>query len=265
MDDLVADRHERYSLVNEGCDRVDVWDLVSTLDYSPFGKVLTRRSPYTPRYQFSTKEWDEEVGLCYYGYRFYSPVLGRWVNRDPIGERGGINLFAVVRNSPLQHIDQVGLEWKCITNSYPIGPLVTDCEAFGAPYTWWQLGWAQYEGGEGPPSCTCHREEIKAQYERCVKTQEWETRVECADECSNKNRLILTFRGAENLGTERNRKNLGRTGNSKSFPCLNGSGGEGLCELCCVGMCSQENFSSKPLLSDRPVFYQAINIWELHW
>lgn len=56
--------------------------------YSPFGEVLLKEGAFNYRYQFSTKEYDSLTGLNYYGYRFYCPVLGRWLNRDPIGEYG---------------------------------------------------------------------------------------------------------------------------------------------------------------------------------
>jgi hypothetical protein len=39
-------------------------------------------------FRFSTKYQDDETGLLYYGYRYYQPVTGRWINRDPIGEKG---------------------------------------------------------------------------------------------------------------------------------------------------------------------------------
>jgi len=42
------------------------------------------------------------------GYRYYSPVLGRWLNRDPIGEDGGYNLYVLCSNSPIGNIDPVG-------------------------------------------------------------------------------------------------------------------------------------------------------------
>jgi RHS repeat-associated protein len=43
------------------------------------------------------------------GQRYYSPSLGRWLSRDPIKERGGINLYAFVRNSPVNSFDPRGL------------------------------------------------------------------------------------------------------------------------------------------------------------
>ncbi len=44
------------------------------------------------------------------GYRYYNPELGRWINRDPIGEMGGLNLYAFVGNAPLHRVDPLGLE-----------------------------------------------------------------------------------------------------------------------------------------------------------
>lgn len=49
---------------------------------------------------------EEEVsGLYYYGYRFYSPSLMRWQNRDPIEEEGGLNLYGFCGNCPTTNID----------------------------------------------------------------------------------------------------------------------------------------------------------------
>ena len=41
--------------------------------------------------------------------RFYSPGLGRWINRDPIAEAGGLNLYAMVHNNPTNAVDGRGL------------------------------------------------------------------------------------------------------------------------------------------------------------
>ncbi len=43
------------------------------------------------------------------GYRYYSPGLGRWVNRDPIEERGGLNVYGFVGNGPVGVFDPFGL------------------------------------------------------------------------------------------------------------------------------------------------------------
>ena len=53
---------------------------------------------------------DGETGYINYGYRYYSPQLGRFINPDPIEEEGGTNLYAFVMNSPLNGVDWLGLE-----------------------------------------------------------------------------------------------------------------------------------------------------------
>lgn len=47
------------------------------------------------------------------GLRYYNPTLGRWVNRDPIEERGGVNLYGFVENEPLMRFDRLGLKTGC--------------------------------------------------------------------------------------------------------------------------------------------------------
>ena len=50
------------------------------------------------------------LGLVYYGYRFYCPNIAKWLTRDPIGETGGVNLYAFVLNNPVSWVDPWGLE-----------------------------------------------------------------------------------------------------------------------------------------------------------
>jgi RHS repeat-associated core domain len=78
--------------------------------YDAFGNTITRSGtmPDAFRYRFSTKYFDSETGLHYYGYRFYSSELGRWINRDPIEEDGGANLCAFVGNNGINLFDLLG-------------------------------------------------------------------------------------------------------------------------------------------------------------
>ena len=52
------------------------------------------------------------------GRRFYSPELGRWLSRDPIGEEGGVNVFGFVRNGPVGRWDMLGMEEGCGCDVY---------------------------------------------------------------------------------------------------------------------------------------------------
>jgi RHS repeat-associated protein len=58
---------------------------------------------------YGTKPWDRETGLLYYGYRYYNPSTGRWLSRDPMGEKGGLNLYEFVLNSSVNYVDLLGL------------------------------------------------------------------------------------------------------------------------------------------------------------
>jgi hypothetical protein len=62
----------------------------------------------------------------YYNYRYYSPELGRWLSRDPIGENGGWNLYGFVGNDGINKADFVGyIGILDIVNLFPgIGTLV---------------------------------------------------------------------------------------------------------------------------------------------
>ena len=83
--------------------------------YDPFGNMLAQSGSLASanRYRFSSKEWDSNSGLYYYLYRFYDPNFQRWLNRDPIGEWGGWNLYRFVRNTPTRAIDAFGLHlWQ---------------------------------------------------------------------------------------------------------------------------------------------------------
>jgi RHS repeat-associated protein len=78
-------------------------------EYGPFGETLVvEETGVSNPFRFSTKYHDSETGWYYYGYRYYDPVTGRWPSRDPIEERGGVNLYAFVGNDAPNHVDVLG-------------------------------------------------------------------------------------------------------------------------------------------------------------
>jgi RHS repeat-associated protein len=106
---------EDYSYLYDGKGNVtaliDSFQTISaTYTYDTFGNLMAKTGTLDQPYQFSTKPYDEKTGLSYYGYRFYSPTIGRWINRDPLGEKGGINLYGFVGNNPVNWVDSMGLQ-----------------------------------------------------------------------------------------------------------------------------------------------------------
>src|SRR5690606_22144392 len=79
--------------------------------YDAYGRTLTSSGTLAAAnvYRFSSKELMVQSGLYYFGYRFYDPLTQRWMNRDPIGEAGGINLYGFVGNGPIDNVDRLGL------------------------------------------------------------------------------------------------------------------------------------------------------------
>lgn len=87
-------------------------DTLQRIDYDPFGNVVLRDGVSgfeAPAWGFSTKYQDKETGVIYYGFRFYDPVSGRWISRDPIEEAGGTNIYTILDNDPINKSDYLGL------------------------------------------------------------------------------------------------------------------------------------------------------------
>ncbi|HVU17217.1 MAG TPA: RHS repeat-associated core domain-containing protein [Candidatus Didemnitutus sp.] len=104
------------SLVNGTSGSGSYGTFAAAYEYDPFGGCVRSEmrdavlqasaSPFT----FSTKYADFETGLLYYGTRFYSPSLGRFLNRDTIGEQGGLNLYAFCGNNGVGSVDTLGMD-----------------------------------------------------------------------------------------------------------------------------------------------------------
>ena len=78
--------------------------------YDPYGNIIESSGPLADVFSFgfSTQYHDRDTGMVGYKCRFYRPDLGRWLNRDPIEEEGGENLYAFCRNSPQLYVDVNG-------------------------------------------------------------------------------------------------------------------------------------------------------------
>jgi RHS repeat-associated protein len=76
--------------------------LVARYEYDPYGRIMNQAGFYAGAnpFRWSTKRFDPETGLSDFGMRYYSATLGRWLNRDPIGDLGGANVYAYVAGNP---------------------------------------------------------------------------------------------------------------------------------------------------------------------
>ena len=80
-------------------------------EYDPFGgTVVATGDAIAFTHWFSTKPWCAVTGLSEYQFRMYSPEVGRWLSRDPIGEKGGVALYVLCFNRALLSADALGLK-----------------------------------------------------------------------------------------------------------------------------------------------------------
>lgn len=85
----------------------DVYGTASIFDSS--GTPLTASAIGNP-YLFTARRYDPESSNYYYRARMYSPVLGRFLQMDPLGYVDGMNLYAYVSNNPITYVDPMGLK-----------------------------------------------------------------------------------------------------------------------------------------------------------
>ena len=111
------------------------WDaqgnVVAEYTYDAFGKLIASSGPMADVFsiRYSTKYFDPETGFYYYGYRFYSPELMRWITRDPIGEKGGVNLYAMCGNNAVEMHDSLGLKWNILRSGKKFACAIADSDS----------------------------------------------------------------------------------------------------------------------------------------
>jgi len=101
--------------------------MVQTYSYDAFGNVTPSGSVSQP-FRFTGREYDAETSMYFYRARYYDPVVGRFVTKDPIGFAGGdVNLFAYVSANPIIYRDSSGFWADSINDNFPTSPGFSQC------------------------------------------------------------------------------------------------------------------------------------------
>ena len=89
-------------------------EVVARWTYDAWGNVLSEEVAASAaglrsvRYRFHGRERSAATGLVNFRMRWYDPVTGRWLSKDPIGLGGGLNLFAFCDGDPISREDAYG-------------------------------------------------------------------------------------------------------------------------------------------------------------
>lgn len=78
------------------------------MSYDPWGKATESGSGAVSDFTYTGHHFDRPSGLALAWWRGFDPDLGRWMSKDPIGLRGGFNLYGYVRNEPVRLTDPTG-------------------------------------------------------------------------------------------------------------------------------------------------------------
>ena len=129
--------------------------VVAHYEYDPYGNTIAQSSDQADAnpFRFSSKYWDGETGFYDYGYRYYSPSMGRWINRDPIEEEGGGNLYAFINNTQINHTDPFGLVGTITVTTFD--PYTNDSWFWHTRGWWFTAIWKPPSGGDWDKPCEC--------------------------------------------------------------------------------------------------------------
>lgn len=113
-------------------------NVVERYRYDAFGEVAIFDGAGAPltasavgnSFLFTGRELDPETGLYHYRARAYSPQLGRFLQRDPLGQIPDANVYRYTGNHPLDSTDPLGLDWLSTASNFSAG--MGDAITFGA-------------------------------------------------------------------------------------------------------------------------------------
>ena len=108
-------------------------NVVASYTYDAFGNIINQSGTMVDSFvfRFSTKYFDADCDLYYYGFRHYKPQIMCWLTEDPLGEEGGANLHSPCLNNLVCSFDMLGLlTYSQLSKNYPRkNPYKTDVNA----------------------------------------------------------------------------------------------------------------------------------------
>ncbi len=110
--------------------RYDAWGRVLGVYDASGLPIANQQSQIGNRYLFQGREYSWRTCLYSFRARWYDPITGRFISKDPVEELGGLNQYAFVQNEPVRRKDPLGLVWG--TGNPICGP--GGCVGPSAPY-----------------------------------------------------------------------------------------------------------------------------------
>ncbi|WP_374090157.1 RHS repeat-associated core domain-containing protein [Methylomicrobium lacus] len=106
--------------------------VVASYDYDTYGQPIQSAGTTATDLRYAGLFNLQAAGLYLANYRAYDPETGRWLSRDPIGEDGGVNLYAYVNGNPVNLTDPRGLFAQVLIPVLPaIGQAIIDAATIG--------------------------------------------------------------------------------------------------------------------------------------
>jgi RHS repeat-associated protein len=87
---------------------LDTKSMAESYNFTAFGEATQEDLQCDSPWRYASKRFDPELGLIYFGKRYYDPRLGRWITTDPAGFVDSFNLYQYVLNNPFRFYDPRG-------------------------------------------------------------------------------------------------------------------------------------------------------------